>query len=54
MHLSPSSEAASCAATKEFPNILKNSKAHYRGQLDRNSTGNCQLLTEHLLSRNYQ
>jgi hypothetical protein len=29
MELSPSSEAAYCAATQEFPNILWNPKAHY-------------------------
>jgi hypothetical protein len=29
MELRPSSEAASCAATQEFPNILWNPKAHY-------------------------
>jgi hypothetical protein len=32
MELSHSSEAASCAATEEFPNSLCNSKAHYRVQ----------------------
>jgi hypothetical protein len=28
--LSPSSEAANCAATQELPSILWNSKVHYR------------------------
>jgi hypothetical protein len=30
MELSPSREAANCAATQEFPNILRNPKVHYR------------------------
>jgi hypothetical protein len=30
MELSPSSEAVSCAATKEIPKILCNPKVHYR------------------------
>jgi hypothetical protein len=29
MELSPSSEAANCAATQEFTNILWNPKVHY-------------------------
>jgi hypothetical protein len=29
MKLSPSREAANCAATQEFPNILWNPKVHY-------------------------
>jgi hypothetical protein len=29
MELSPSGEAASCAATQEFTNILCNQKVHY-------------------------
>jgi hypothetical protein len=30
MELSPSCEAANCAATEELPSILCNSKVHYR------------------------
>jgi hypothetical protein len=30
MELSPSWEAASCAASQEFPNILRNPNIHYR------------------------
>jgi hypothetical protein len=30
MELGPSREAASCVATQELPNILWNTKAHYR------------------------
>jgi hypothetical protein len=30
MELSPSGEAANCAAAQEFPNILRNPKVHYR------------------------
>jgi hypothetical protein len=32
MELSPSWEAASCAATQELPRILRNTKVHYRVQ----------------------
>jgi hypothetical protein len=30
MELSPSGEAANCAATQELPSILWNTKVHYR------------------------
>jgi hypothetical protein len=30
MELSPSSEAANCAATQELPSILRNPKVHHR------------------------
>jgi hypothetical protein len=30
MELSPSWEAATCAATQEYPKILRNTKVHYR------------------------
>jgi hypothetical protein len=32
MEMSPSWEAVNCAATQEFPNILRNPKFHYRVQ----------------------
>jgi hypothetical protein len=32
MQLRPSSEAASCAAIQELPNVLWNTKVHYRIQ----------------------
>jgi hypothetical protein len=30
MELSPSQEAANCAASQELPSILRNQKVHYR------------------------
>jgi hypothetical protein len=30
MEMNPSCEAANCATTQEFPNILRNQKNHYR------------------------